>query len=129
MESHEELQRKAHQFREWYYGREPQLSPAAEPVREVYQLINEVLFGHIYQRPSVDVKTRSLCTVAALTVLDRDRQIGDHIKGALKCGATKQQIVEIITQLLFYGGYPCTVNALRAAQQAFEEYDRETGGG
>ena len=40
-------------------------------------------------------------------------------------GATKEQIVEIITQLLFYGGYPCTVNALSAAGKAFTEYDRE----
>ena len=125
METHEELQHKAHEFRQWYYGLDPQLSPAAEPVREVFQLINEVLFGHIYQRTSVDTKTRSLCTIAALTVLDRHTQIGNHIKGALRCGATKQQVVEIITQLLFYGGYPCTVNALGAAQQAFEEYDRE----
>ena len=121
----QELYRKAVEWREWYYGREPQLNPVAEPVREVFQLINSVLFGHIYQRPAVETKIRSLCTIAALTVLDRHRQIGDHIKGALRSGATKQEVLEIITQMLFYGGYPVVVNALRACQQAFEEYDRE----
>ncbi len=124
METREELARKAREFRQRYYGQEPQLSPAAAPVAEAFQLINETLFGHIYQRPAVDVKTRSLCTIAALTVLNRDRQLPGHITGALNWRATKQEIVEIITQMLFYGGYPCTVNALRAAQETFEAYDR-----
>lgn len=124
MESREELVRKAKEFRQWYYGQEPALSPAAEPVAEAFELINATLFGHIYQRPALDVKTRSLCTIAALTVLNRERQLPGHITGALNCGWSKEQIVEVITQMLFYGGYPCTVNALRVAQETFEAYDR-----
>ena len=124
MEKYEDLLEKSKKFRNWYYDKEPKLNSAAEPTKEVFDLINSVLFGHIYQRESVEIKIRSLCTIAALTVLDRHQQIGDHIKGALRCGATKQEIIDIITQLLFYGGYPCTVNALRSAEKAFEEYDR-----
>ncbi|MDP3062143.1 MAG: carboxymuconolactone decarboxylase family protein [Chloroflexota bacterium] len=129
MESREELAKKSREFRQWYYGRDPKLSPVAEPVAEAFQLINETLFGHIYQRPALDVKTRSLCTIAALTVLNREKQLPGHITGALNCGATKQQIVELITQMLFYGGYPCTVNSLQAAYETFQVYDKEHGKG
>lgn len=124
MESFEELSRKAHEWREQYYDGEPQLNPVAEPVRDAFELINATLFGHIYQRPALDTKTRSLCTIAALVVLDRDRQLPGHITGALNNGVTKEQIVELITQCLFYGGYPCTVNALNSAARTFDEYDK-----
>jgi 4-carboxymuconolactone decarboxylase len=95
---------------------------------EAMQLIEETLFGHIYQRPQVDIRTRSLCTIAALTALNHEKQLPGHITGALNSGITKQEIVEIIVQLLFYGGYPCTVNALRVARETFEAYDKEKGG-
>ncbi len=127
MEKFEELLKKSKEFRQWYYDGDPKLNPVAEPVKEAFDLINATLFGHIYNRPAVDVKTRSICTIAALTVLGRDRQLPGHITGALNCGWTKEQIIEVITQMLFYGGYPCTVNALAAAAQTFEEYDKRHG--
>ena len=128
METREELARKAREFRTFYYGRDPQLGPAAEPVKEAFELINETLFGHIYQRPALDHKTRSLCTIAALVVLNRDRQLPGHLTGALNLGITKAQIAELITQMLFYGGYPCTSTALQVAQQTFEQWEREHPG-
>ena len=124
MQSFEELLKKSKEWREWYYDGDPKLAPVAEPVAEAFDLINATLFGHIYQRPALDTKIRSLCTVAALVVLDRPKQLPGHITGALNYGWTKEQIVELITQLLFYGGYPCTVNALAAAAETFEEYDK-----
>ena len=124
MQSFEELSKKSREWRTWYYDGEPQLAPVTKPVEEAFDLINATLFGHIYQRPALDTRIRSLCTVAALTVLDRPKQLPGHITGALNYGWTKEQIVELITQLLFYGGYPCTVNALAAAAETFEEYDK-----
>ncbi len=129
MESREELVKKAKEWREWYYDGDPQLNPVAEPVHEAFELINATLFGHIYQRPALDTRTRSLCTIAALTALGRDRQLAGHITGALNSGATKEQIVELITQMLFYGGYPVTVNALAAAAETFAEYDSRHSAG
>ena len=126
-DSREELMQKAKEFRLRYYGKDPGRSPVAEPVGEAFDLIEATLFGHIYQRPAVDVKTRSLCTIAALTVLNRERQLPGHITGALNSGVPKQVIVEIITQMLFYGGYPCTVNGLRVAQETFDAWDKEHG--
>jgi 4-carboxymuconolactone decarboxylase len=123
MDSREELLRKAKEWRDAYYDGDPGLNPVAEPVREAFDLINGTLFGHIYQRPALDTLTRSLTTISALVVLDRDRQLAGHITGALNNGATKDQIVELITQMLFYGGYPVVVNALGAAAEAFVAYD------
>ena len=129
MTTREELSRKSQEFRRSYYGKEPEPGIGHEMCSEAMELIQETLFGHIYQRPAVDIRTRSLCTIAALTVLDRARQLPGHITGALNSGISKQEIVEIIVQLLFYGGYPCTVNALQAAKETFEAYDKEKAGG
>ncbi|MEX0762228.1 MAG: carboxymuconolactone decarboxylase family protein [Dehalococcoidia bacterium] len=124
MQSFEELSKKSHEWREWYYDGEPKTAPVAKSVEDAFELINATLFGHIYQRPALDGKIRSLCTIAALVVLDRPNQLPGHITGALNYGWTKEQIVELITQMLFYGGYPCTVNALNSAAKAFEDYDK-----
>ena len=125
----DDLLQKSRDFRKQYYGKEPPKGLGHEMCPDVMQLIEETLFGHIYQRPQVDIKTRSLCTIAALTALNREKQLPGHIIGALNSGVTKQEIVEIIVQLLFYGGYPCTVNALRVAKETFLSYDAEAGGG
>ena len=70
----------------------------------------------------------TLCTIAALVVLNRDRQLPGHLTGALNLGVTKAQIAELITQMLFYGGYPCTSTALQVAQQTFEQWESEHPG-
>lgn len=124
MQSYEELAQKAREWRAWYYAPfEGKMAPGTESVQDAFELINATLFGHIYQRPGLDPRTRSMCTIAALVVLDRHLQIGGHITGALNLGVSKEEILELITQLLFYGGYPCTVNAMRAALETFERYD------
>ena len=123
MPSYDELLAKAKEWREWYYDGDPGLNPVAKNVEEAFSLINATLFGHIYQRPALEGRVRSLCTVAALIALDKPNQLPGHITGALNYGWTKEQIVELITQMLFYGGYPAAVNALNAAGRAFEAYD------
>ena len=125
MENFENLKEKSRKWREWYYDGEPQLNPVAESVKEAFDLINATLFGHIYQRPKLDIKIRSLCTIAALTVLDKPKQLPGHITGALNSGASKEEIIELITQMLFYGGYPAVVNSLDAASNTFNEYEKK----
>ncbi len=128
MHNYEELSKKSTEWREWYYDGTPAPPAIAEPVSDAFDLINATLFGHIYQRPALDTKIRSLCTVAVLVALDKPNQLPGHITGALNYGWTKEQIVELITQMLFYGGYPATVNALASASKAFEEYDKRHAG-
>ena len=100
MEKFDDLKNKSHKWREWYYDGEPDLPPVAEPVKEAFELINATLFGHIYQRPQLSTKIRSLCTIAALTVLDKPKQLPGHITGALNSGASKEEIIELINDLV-----------------------------
>jgi|TARA_B110000438_G_scaffold199606_1_gene191141 4-carboxymuconolactone decarboxylase len=124
MKSYEELLEKCKEWREWYYDGDQGIPEVAKSTEEAFNLINATLFGHIYQRPKLEGKIRSLCTVAALIVLDKPNQLPGHITGALNYGWTKEEIVELITQMLFYGGYPTAVNSLAAAAKTFEEYDK-----
>jgi 4-carboxymuconolactone decarboxylase len=119
-----ELSKKSREWRAWYYDGDPKLNPVAEPVKDAFELINATLFGHIYQRPALEGRIRSICTVAALVVLNRQEQLPGHITGALNYGWTKEQIVELITQMLFYGGYPVAGSSLNTAARVFAEYDK-----
>ena len=82
----------------------------------------EILFGEIWHRPGLDLRTRSLCCVAVMTVLGREVELGGHLRGALNNGATKDEIVEVLMQMGFYGGWPATVGALRVATEVFREF-------
>jgi len=82
----------------------------------------EFPFGELYRRDVVDDKTRELCTVAALTVQGYALpELKVHIKGALNTGSNKTEILEIITQMIAYCGFPAATNALLAAQDVFDE--------
>ena len=124
MHNYEDLLAKSKEWRDWYYDGAPTPNPVTESVSDAFDLINATLFGHIYQREALPGNIRSICTVAALIALDRPNQLPGHITGALNYGWTKEQIVELITQMLFYGGYPACVNALNAAEKGLQaDYD------
>ena len=81
----------------------------------------EFLFGEIWQRPGIALKTRSLVTVAALAVLGREKELGNHIRGAVNNGASKDEIVEVIMHVGFYAGWPATVSGFRVASEVLQE--------
>ena len=87
-------------------------------------------FGELYARNVVDARTRELCTVAALTVQGFALpQLKLHVEAALRCGATRDEIVEIITQMIAYCGFPAATNALMTAKAVFDTLEgvsRET---
>lgn len=85
-----------------------------------YQIGN--VYGGIYARDGADLKTRQIATVAALAVLGGQTrpQLKIHVAAALKLGATKREIAEIILQMSLYGGFPAAINALNAAMEVFE---------
>jgi 4-carboxymuconolactone decarboxylase len=81
-------------------------------------------FGELYTRDTVDLKTRELCTVAALTVQGFALpELKIHIEAALRCGATRAEVVEIITQMIAYCGFPAATNALLTAEAVFATLD------
>ncbi|GCF90235.1 carboxymuconolactone decarboxylase family protein [Shewanella sp. SW36] len=84
--------------------------------------IIEYPFGDIYQREGLDLKTRELVTVAALTALGHCQpQLNVHINGALNVGCTPQEIVEVILQMSVYAGFPAALNGMFVAKTVFSE--------
>jgi len=84
----------------------------------------EFPFGDIYSRPGLDLKSREIVTVAALTALGNAiPQLKSHINAALNVGCTKEEIVEIIMQMAVYAGFPAALNGMYAAKEVFKERD------
>lgn len=84
-------------------------------------LLDEVIFGDVWERPELSKRDRSLITVAALTALYRTDQIRSHIGRALDNGVTREEIAEVITHISMYAGIPNGVNAARMAAEVFAE--------
>ena len=80
-----------------------------------------VLFGDVWERPNLSPRDRSLVTISCLISLYRHNELPFHLKRALDNGVTKDEIVETITHLAFYGGWPVANTALTAARKVFEE--------
>ena len=86
----------------------------------------EFPFGDIYSRDGLDLKSREIATLAALTTLGTAiPQLKIHVHGALNVGCTKQEIIEIMLQMAVYAGFPAALNGLFAAKDVFDEWDAE----
>jgi 4-carboxymuconolactone decarboxylase len=86
------------------------------------RLLIEFPFGDIYSRPGLDLKSREIAVVAALTALgNATPQLKVHISGALNVGCTEQEVVEVIMQMAVYAGFPAALNGLFAAKEVFAE--------
>lgn len=109
--------------REELFGPTP--PEARGPVEELapwlIDLADDAVFGGIWTRPGLDLRSRSMVTVAVLTVLGHEQPLRAHIRGALRVGFSKEQIVEIITHTTFYAGLPRALAALRVAKGVFDE--------
>ena len=82
----------------------------------------EYPFGDIYSRQGLDLKSREIATVAALTAMGNAApQLKVHINAALNVGCTPEEIVEIIIQMSVYAGFPAALNAASAAKIVFIE--------
>ena len=88
---------------------------------KLVEITDNVLFGDVWERPGLSKRDRSLITVATLVALNRTEQLPFHLGRALENGVTKDEIVELITHLAFYSGWPTAMSAIRLAQEAFKE--------
>lgn len=87
---------------------------------DLARYVIEFPFGDIYQRPGLDLKTRELITVAALTALGNCKpQLDVHINGALNVGCSPQEIIEVIIQMAVYAGFPASLNGMLTAKDVF----------
>ncbi len=87
---------------------------------DMHRYVFEFAYGDIYNRPGLDVKSRELATVVALTVLGYEWELKAHIDAALNTGWTKEEIVEAIMQMAVYAGFPASLNGLHAADEVFK---------
>jgi 4-carboxymuconolactone decarboxylase len=85
------------------------------------RFLHEQLFGWIWTQPGLEMKTRSMITMAALMVLGRGPELRTHMRGALNLGVTPAQIKELIIHLSQYGGVPTAVEAIRAFREVTGE--------
>ncbi len=88
--------------------------------------IVENAYGRVYSRDGLDIKSRYIATIAALTVQGSQThpQLRINIKNALKVGVSQREICEIIFQMSLYGGMPATINALNLAKEIFAEREK-----
>ena len=97
--------------------------------REWRRFTTATVMGDVWSRPGLDIKTRSMIVIAALTALHRPNELRLHLRGALNLGITREQICEIIWQMAIYGGFPVAVEGMRIAAEVFDEVEAEQQGG
>ena len=95
---------------------------------KLVDLTEQVLFGDIWEKPGLAKRDRSLITVAALVALNRTEQLPYHLQTALENGVTKDEIIELITHLAFYAGWPNAMSAVMLAKQVFEQNAKSSQG-
>jgi 4-carboxymuconolactone decarboxylase len=88
---------------------------------KLLELTEKVLFGDIWERPGLSKRDRSLITVAALIAMNRTQQLPFHLERALTNGLTKDELVEVITHMAFYSGWPTAVSAATIAKDVFRQ--------
>ncbi len=92
------------------------------------RFVVEFPYGDIYERPGLDLKSREIATISALTVLgDCKPELKDHIKGALNVGCERQEVIEVIIQMAAYAGFPRAINGINTAKEVFDELDNKNG--
>jgi 4-carboxymuconolactone decarboxylase len=85
------------------------------------QYTDQVLFGDVWRRPGLSPHDRSLVTVAALVAGYRTNELPFHMKRALDNGVSRDELIELITHLAFYSGWPTANSALPIARRVFDE--------
>jgi 4-carboxymuconolactone decarboxylase len=88
---------------------------------KLVQLTDDVLFGDVWERPELSKRDRSLATVAALIALNRTEQLRFHLARALENGLKKEELIEVITHLAFYSGWPNAMSAIMIAKEVLSK--------
>jgi 4-carboxymuconolactone decarboxylase len=85
------------------------------------ELTDGVLFGDVWERPQLSKRDRSLVTVSALIAMNRPEQLRSHLARARENGVTQDELIETITHLAFYSGWPNAVTAISVAKEVFQK--------
>jgi len=88
---------------------------------KLVELTDKVLFGDVWERSGLSKRDRSLVTVTALIAMNRTEQLRFHLEKAVENGLTKEELIEVITHLAFYSGWPNSMNAILLAKELFSK--------
>jgi len=91
--------------------------PAHALAPDFFALVTQFVFGMFWSRPNLDLRSRSLCTVAQLAALGKTDELKGHLLGALNLGISRDELVEVLMQTACYAGVPTAVAALNAAAE------------
>jgi 4-carboxymuconolactone decarboxylase len=86
--------------------------------RPMQEFVTEWCWGAIWSRPGIDRRTRSLLNIGMLTALNRNHELGVHVRGAITNGCTVEEIQEVLMQASVYCGAPAALEAFRTASAA-----------
>lgn len=101
-------------------GGEKVIAALADIAPDFARYIIEFPFGDIYSRPGLDLRSREIATIAALTALGNAApQLKVHIEAGLNVGLSRDEIIEVIMQMAVYAGFPAALNGLFAAKEVF----------
>jgi len=95
------------------------VSPFGDVAPALAAYTDEVLFGDVWKRPGLSPRDRSLITIATLIALYRTNELPVHLKLGLQNGLTREEVVEAITHLAFYAGWPKAMSAMAVATRVF----------
>jgi alkylhydroperoxidase/carboxymuconolactone decarboxylase family protein YurZ len=93
--------------------------PAAKLAPDFYRYVTQSAFGMIWSRPGLELRDRSLVTVAQLAALGRTDELRAHLRGALSLGISTEELVEVLMQTAIYAGVPAANDALKVAADVF----------
>ena len=99
----------------------PPRIPFADIAPALAGYTSDVLFGDVWTRPELSPRDRSLITVSTLVAQYRTNELPFHMKFALQNGVTRDELIELITHLAFYAGWPCASTAIGVARTVFAE--------
>jgi 4-carboxymuconolactone decarboxylase len=103
----------------------PPAVSAREHVRsfapKLIDLTEKVVYGDVWERPGLSKRDRSLITCAALVAMNRTEQLRGHVARAIDNGVTRDEIVEVITHMAFYSGWPTAMSAANVAKDVLDK--------
>ena len=104
------------------------LASADAFTRPLQELVTEYCWGAVWGREGLKRRDRSLLNLAMISILNRPHELKIHVKGALKNGLSRDEIMETFLQVAIYAGVPAAVDSFRIAREAFAELEAEKKG-
>lgn len=99
------------------------LAGSTEQDRPFQELITEAAWGHVWSRPNLSYRERSIVTIALLAALGQDDEVAMHVRATANTGASRDDVYEALLHVAIYAGVPAANHAIKIAKQAFEQMD------